>query len=259
MPQISDVGLAIVKAFESCLKPIAQRPGWFKPYLCPAGVLTIGWGHTNHHQPKFYQSDVWSQAQCDLALKGDMAVFERHVRSNAPALVDQYQFDALVSWSFNTGGPADSAVWTYARTGDVAATCVRLKRWNKANGKVLAGLVRRRQSEAELYQGEVEAALATAGATRLLGPMAQRVDRPSVPAAEVAKQTKGAASAAAGGAVIASGAGVSKTGTVQPDPAKPEPKSMSASSWAVALGLVVLVVAIVVIVKKRKALQADYA
>ena len=44
--RISQNGLAIVKAFEGCLSPVAGRPGYFKPYVDPVGVLTIGYGHT---------------------------------------------------------------------------------------------------------------------------------------------------------------------------------------------------------------------
>ena len=44
-------GLELIKSFEGCLRPVGG--GKFKPYICPAGVLTIGWGHTNHHGRKF--------------------------------------------------------------------------------------------------------------------------------------------------------------------------------------------------------------
>lgn len=257
--KISDTGLAIVMAFEGCLQRLSGKPGYFKPYYCPANVLTIGWGHTNHHEPKFGKDAVWPQAECDRVLRMDMGGFERHVEKLAPEVKDQNRFDALVSWSFNTGGPASSAVWAYARKADVKETRIRLSRWNKANGKVLAGLTRRRESEADLFEGKVQEAVETAGAVRILGRMAQRVDRPTVPAAEVARETKAATTTAAGGLISAGGGAVSKT-TEQPmPPTVPVAKTPAISTWAIGLGVVVLAVAIFVIVRKARAMNADYA
>lgn len=68
----SQNGFALVKAFESCMAAIKTRPGFFKPYKDAVGVLTIGWGHTNHHLPRFDGNTIWSQQQCDDALAGDM-------------------------------------------------------------------------------------------------------------------------------------------------------------------------------------------
>lgn len=68
----SQNGFALVKAFESCMAAIKTRPGFFKPYKDAVGILTIGWGHTNHHLPRFDGNTIWSQQQCDDALAGDM-------------------------------------------------------------------------------------------------------------------------------------------------------------------------------------------
>jgi lysozyme len=181
--KISDNGLAIVKAFEGCLKPVPGMPGHFKPYHCPANVLTVGYGHTNHHAPRFDAGAIWTQAQCDAVLRDDMGVFERHVEKHAPGL-KQHQFDALVSWSFNCGGPAGSAVWTYARQGDAGAVRARLARWNKGGGRVLPGLVRRREAEADLFEGKIDEALRTAGAIRAKA----RPDAAAGRSAEAARQ-----------------------------------------------------------------------
>lgn len=258
--KISDVGLSIVMAFEGCLAAVPSRPGHFKPYVCPAGVLTIGWGHTNHHEPKFKAGEVWSQAQCDAVLKLDMAVFERHVTKIAPEVQISHRYDALVSWSYNTGGPADSAVWRYARIGNVEETRIRLSRWNKANGKVLNGLVRRRESEADLFEGKVQEALETAGAVKIFGRMAQRVDRPTVPPAEVARQTKRETATAAGGVATAGGGAATKATTEKPSaPVVPTPAMPTASTIAIVLGIAIVAVAIVLIVRKAAKLNADYA
>lgn len=162
--RISPTGLAIVKAFEGCLAPVPGRPGYFKPYVDPVGVLTIGYGHTNHHEPKFTTNTVWSQQQCDEALAGDMATFEAHVARLAKVALTQYEFDALVSWSYNTGGPATATLWRKLNAGDKASVPRELAKWNRGGGKVLNGLVRRRKSEGELFAGNVAAALKTAGA-----------------------------------------------------------------------------------------------
>eukprot|EP01034_Spumella_vulgaris_P030454 gene30453-37672_t len=72
-------GTDLVKAFESCLKPVSGRKGFFTTYICPAGVLTIAWGHTNDHGRTFKAGEVWSQAECDAALAQDLATFETSV------------------------------------------------------------------------------------------------------------------------------------------------------------------------------------
>ncbi len=162
-----DVGAPLVKAFESCLAKVPGRPGYFRPYRCPAGVLTIGWGHTNHHEPKFAANEIWSQAKCDAVFLQDMQLFERHVLKNLRNTpVTQHQFDALVSWAYNTGGPPSAAVWSAARRGDVNATCAQLMRWTRGGGKVLNGLVRRRKAECALYRGQITEALRIAGTRR---------------------------------------------------------------------------------------------
>jgi lysozyme len=178
--KISDNGLALVMAFEGCLKPVPGRRGFFRPYTCPAGVLTIGWGHTNHHPPAFGPADVWSQDQCDQVLRGDLAGFERHVETLAKVPLAQDEFDALVSWAYNTGGPASAGVWRALNAGRKRDVPAELAKWNKGGGKVLAGLVRRRKAEGLLFAGRVEEALQVAGARK---PVPAVTVLPSAPAA----------------------------------------------------------------------------
>jgi lysozyme len=162
--KIGPDGLAIVKAFESCMAKIPGRPGYFKAYYDPVNVLTIGWGHTNHHLPKFDAATVWSQAECDAALAGDMATFEAHVNRQAKVPLKQCEFDALVSWSFNTGGPSTASLWRALNAGDKASIPSNLAMWNKAGGRVLNGLTRRRKAEGLLFQGKIKEAYQVAGA-----------------------------------------------------------------------------------------------
>ena len=191
--KISENGLAIVKAFESCLRPVGG--GKFKAYVDPVGVLTIGWGHTNHHEPKFTASTIWTQMQCDVALAGDMATFEEHVSKLAKVDLEQHEFDALVSWAFNTGGPKTATLWKRLNAGDKKAIPNELAKWNKGGGRELAGLTRRRKAEAQLFAGDVVAAFKTAqisakpqNGTDKPAPVAEKVPPKSEPQPESPSQ-----------------------------------------------------------------------
>jgi len=157
--RIGQPGLELIKTFESCMKAIKNRPGFFTTYLDSAGVLTIGWGHTNHHRPGFFAGAVWSQLECDAALASDMITFERHVRKLCKVELAQHEFDALVSWAFNTGGPATATLWKKLNAGDRRAVPVELAKWNRAGGRVLNGLVRRRKAEGLMFAGKIDEAL----------------------------------------------------------------------------------------------------
>lgn len=141
------------------MKAIKVKPGYFKAYRDPVGVLTIGWGHTNDHAPRFSASSVWSQMECDVALAGDMITFERHVRKLCKVSLEQHEFDALVSWSFNTGGPATATLWKKLNAGNKKAIPAELAKWNRAGGRVLAGLMRRRKAEGLMFAGDIKSAL----------------------------------------------------------------------------------------------------
>jgi lysozyme len=148
---LTERGANLVKHFESCLKPVKDG---FKAYKCPAGVLTIGWGHTNHHGIKFTNEDVWSQADCDAAFTDDMKGFEDAVKHLVTVPLTAYQFDALVSFTYNVGEGAlsKSTLLKKLNAGDYKGAAQEFKRWNKANGKELAGLTRRRASEALMFE-----------------------------------------------------------------------------------------------------------
>jgi lysozyme len=149
--RLSPKGAALVKAFESCLQPAS---GGFRPYSDPVHVLTIGWGHTNHNGRQFDASAVWTQAECDSEFDADMAVFEKAVTRNVTVKLNQDQFDAMVSFTFNLGegNLKQSTLLTKVNAGDFAGAANEFPRWNKAGGQVLRGLVRRRASEALLFQ-----------------------------------------------------------------------------------------------------------
>ncbi len=145
-------GADLVKHFESCLQP---TKGGFKAYRCPANVLTIGWGHTNHHGIKFDSSTIWSQADCDAAFTDDMKGFENAVKRLVKVPLNARQFDALVSFTYNCGegALAKSTLLKKVNASDFEGAAKEFHKWNKANGKELAGLTRRRASESLMFQG----------------------------------------------------------------------------------------------------------
>lgn len=157
----SKAGLDLIKSFESCARAIGN--GRFEAYPDPApgnnGLpVTIGWGSTRDFQGKPIKlGTVWTQEQCDRKKAEDMAVFESEVRAilgNAPTT--QHQFDALVSFAYNIGSDKlrNSTLMRKHRAGDYAGAQAEFTRWNRAGGKVMRGLTRRRKAEAELYGGE---------------------------------------------------------------------------------------------------------
>lgn len=147
---MSERGLALVKSFESCLK---RAPGGFTTYICPAGKLTIGWGHTNAAGRKFKAGDIWTQGECDAALAEDMRAAERDVRRLVKVDLTQGQFDALVSFDFNCG-PTNlqrSTLLRKVNRKDFDGAAAEFGKWINGDGKPLNGLIRRRKAEAVLF------------------------------------------------------------------------------------------------------------
>jgi lysozyme len=144
-------GAALVKAFESCMRVV---PTGFQAYFDPIQVLTIGWGHTNHNGRQFDTSSIWSQKECDDEFLNDVAIFVAAVNDLVKVPINQDQFDALVSFAFNVGGGnlKSSTLLKKVNAKDFAGAAQEFKRWNKAAGKVLPGLTRRRACEALLFQ-----------------------------------------------------------------------------------------------------------
>lgn len=147
----SEAGLDMIKHFESCMKSVGH--GKYKAYKDPVGVLTIGWGHTNHHGRKITADSVWTREECDVELTSDLAIFEKRVNDLVKVPLKQYQFDALVSFDYNTGGLGKSTLLKKLNAKDYDGAAAEFKKWNKGGGKVLAGLTRRRGAEEEMFRG----------------------------------------------------------------------------------------------------------
>ena len=135
-------GIALIKKFEGCE---------LEAYQCSAGVWTIGYGHTKDVE----EGDTISKDQAEEMLVEELHEYENYVNEYVNVALSQNQFDALVSWVYNLG-PANlksSTMLKVLNEGKYEDVPYQMKRWNKAGGKVLDGLVRRREAEALLYQG----------------------------------------------------------------------------------------------------------
>ena len=149
---VSERGLALIKRFEGCAR---RRPdGLYEAYPDPGtggAPWTIGWGATGK---AIGPHSVWTQGECDARLERDVA---RHAAEVAAAVGDarttQNQFDALVSFHFNTGAIGRATLTRKHRAGDYEGAVREFARWNRAAGRVLAGLTRRRAAEAALDRG----------------------------------------------------------------------------------------------------------
>jgi lysozyme len=153
--KLSRNGANLIKAFEGCHKAINKDRTVFRAYKDPIGIPTIGWGHTNHHGRKFSLASTWSKAECDEEFLKDMVRFENAVDRLVTVNLNQHQFDALVSFTYNCGegnlGKSTLLKKVNRRDWDGAAR--EFAKWNRAAGKVFPGLTRRRASEALLFQG----------------------------------------------------------------------------------------------------------
>lgn len=120
-----------------------------KAYKCPAGVWTVGYGHTRG----VTSSTEISQSMADLFLLDDIRPLERHI-NKLGINFRQGQFDAIVSFLFNLGegnfnkSTLKKKILAGGNDEDIAA---EFKKWNKASGKVLDGLTKRREEEAEMW------------------------------------------------------------------------------------------------------------
>tara|TARA_A100001391_G_scaffold201791_1_gene189674 strand:- start:1556 stop:1987 length:432 start_codon:yes stop_codon:yes gene_type:complete len=140
MTQSSRKGLDLIKQFEGCK---------LSAYLCPAGVWTIGWGRTTNVK----RGDTCTQAQADAWLVQEYDAFEQKVRALIKVAVTPNQLGALVSFAYNVGVGAlqSSTLIRLLNQGDYAGAAAQFARWNRAAGKTLAGLTRRRKAEADLF------------------------------------------------------------------------------------------------------------
>jgi GH24 family phage-related lysozyme (muramidase) len=148
---VSETGIALVKRFEGCARQRAD--GMIEAYPDPGtggDPWTIGWGATG---PGIGPGTTWSPAQCDTRLAADLARYAAEVaQAIGKAPTTQAQFDALVSFHYNTGAIQRATLTRRHRAGDHTGAAREFARWNRAGGRVIAGLTRRRGAEAALYR-----------------------------------------------------------------------------------------------------------
>lgn len=147
---VSPAGITLIKRFEGCAR--LRADGRVEAYPDPgtgAAPWTIGWGATG---AGIGPRTIWTQEQCDTRLSTDVA---RHAADVDRTLGDtpttQAQFDALVSFHYNTGAIGRATLTRRHREGNHAAARREFARWTRAGGRVLKGLQRRREAEALLY------------------------------------------------------------------------------------------------------------
>jgi len=149
-------GIALIKRFEGCAQ--LRRDGMVEAYPDPATggePWTIGWGATGKGLDageKIGPGTTWTQAQCDERLANDLVLYAKDVaRAIGDAPTTQNQFDAMVSFHYNTGAIARATLTHKHKAGDFAGAASEFARWNKAGGRILKGLSNRRRAEAYLY------------------------------------------------------------------------------------------------------------
>lgn len=131
--------IEIIKHFEGCK---------LERYICPAGVPTIGYGHTGDDLP-----EKITMKEADKLLRQDMERFYKAVDTFVTRDITENQREALVSFTFNVGqgNLSRSTLLRLLNKGDILGAANEFPKWRKAGGKILKGLVRRRKAERELF------------------------------------------------------------------------------------------------------------
>ena len=111
---------------------------------------------TKSHVVVAKEGDKINQDEAEHLLKEEMPEYEGYINNMVEVPLEQCQFDALVCWVYNLGPTnlKESTLLRILNEGDYGGVPEQIKRWNKAGGEVLAGLVKRRQSEANLFEGK---------------------------------------------------------------------------------------------------------
>lgn len=137
MRKINKSGLNLIKKYEGCK---------LTSYICPAGVLTIGYGHTGKDVKP---NQTINKKKAISLLKKDLVRFERHVQSyNYIYEWTDNEFSALVSFAFNIGNIDQLTAYGTRTRSQIRSAMLK---YVKANGKTLQGLVKRRKAELKLF------------------------------------------------------------------------------------------------------------
>ncbi|ARD62760.1 muraminidase [Kosakonia radicincitans DSM 16656] len=139
-------GLTLIKSFEGLS---------LEKYRDAVGKWTIGYGHLILPHENFPQA--LSKVEAEDLLRADLGMTERGVHRLVTVDLNQNQFDALVAFAFNVGlgNLQNSTLLRLLNQGQYQEAADQLPRWNKAGGKILAGLTRRRDAERALFMAPV--------------------------------------------------------------------------------------------------------
>lgn len=134
--------MALIKRWEGCR---------LDAYLCPANVWTCGWGATG---AGIREGTRWTQAQADDRLARDVENFMRGVRALLKREASDNELGAMTSLAYNVGLTAfrASALLRLFNAGDTKGAAREFDKWNRAGGRVLSGLVRRRADERQVFE-----------------------------------------------------------------------------------------------------------
>lgn len=138
---VSEKGIDLIKQFEGCR---------LAAYKCPGGVWTIGYGHTGIDVSPDLEI---TQQEAERLLKSDLIIHCNNVEKLVKVPLNQNQFDALVSLEYNIGYGAfkNSTLLKLLNEKKYKEAAEQFERWKYEGGKVLAGLVRRREKEKALF------------------------------------------------------------------------------------------------------------
>jgi lysozyme len=170
--EINQAGIDLIKSFEGLLDGDPSTVN-LDPYLDPIGIWTIGWGHAISVGGEFLRGKEnkarafalypggLTRLQAEALLRADLMDTCRDVQSVVTAGINDNQFAALVSFAFNLGigNLKKSTLLRLVNAGDFPTASNEFGKWNKAGGKELAGLTRRRAAEAELFRTSVASAI----------------------------------------------------------------------------------------------------
>ena len=153
-PIYLEPSIRIIQEFEGCN---------LVAYACPAGIWTVGWGNTQLDGRPVKQGDKISQARADTMLRDTVQQFGTRLHKIIPATANYggNQQAALISWMYNVGATAaqESTLARRLNSGEPGTLVIpqELPKWDKANGKALPGLTRRRAAEVALFTGTAPA------------------------------------------------------------------------------------------------------
>jgi lysozyme len=153
---ISQAGLNLIKKFEGFRE---------NAYLCPAGLPTVGYGSTYVNGVKVKIGDIITQEKAEIQLMSDCAKFEDIIKKHVKQPLTHGMFDALVSIVYNVGpGVKDvksgiiflkdgshSTLLNKVNLPDKVGAGLEFLKWTRSGGKILSGLVKRRQAEKDLF------------------------------------------------------------------------------------------------------------